>query len=388
MHKLLFVYLLSLPLAGLAMEAELVEVSADQSPYKPNYYYLGLGYETKGHSFKVPNMNTTETASTSRNHIKGSMGIGFDRQKSNLQYGTGIHFNIDWLNSDGRWSEFSKNTSYETFPLSLHNSKRRYWLTPYMKSTFGNFIASVESEFELARSGSDAFRKDDAPTSPDATVHKMYRLTPNGEYSLADHHFRIFTVFHKKISDVSDDLSFKTYDAKDRKLSFGVGYGYDFEPYATTVDVDIYQYQFIFNDPFKDYTRKGLALNLQKEMESFQFFGSISYNKDDFDVKSIGSADCSSLSGASGSSQGVGLCRRSDTSIQISPGVRWNFMESMAAEAVYQYRSQNSNFNIFDTMTNHFFINLTFYEGKPPTEKLRNKELGYEGFHSKDLVSD
>ena len=102
-------------------------------------------------------------------------------------------------------------------------------------------------------------------------------------------------------------------------------------------------------------------------------------------MKTIGSADCSSVSG---SSAGVGRCSRTDKGFQISPGVRWNFDDSMAAEAVYQYNQQNSNFDIFDTTTNHFFVNVTFYEGKVPTRKLRNRELGYDGFHSKDLVSD
>lgn len=272
--------------------------------------------------------------------VNASLGIGPVRKKYATAF-AGYSYRQRWdtdLDVLANW--FSNPFDLTAFPLRGDLLERNHQLFGDIRRQFGEQLyVGTYGRVDYQRVGSTFF-----PTPDDSDLKVVVNLTDTtllipwiGWAWNDDQRTLAYFYFRKEIHNNSPDHSNKTYDLTgdtgERAFSYGISHSMEFPAIQLSGSIEAFQYEFIFNDYWLDYTRKGLLLGADYIIwRGLGVFAAGGYYTDDYKLPRFKQGECGSNGGAptpnalteDASPTAVSSCKRSDSGTLIQGGVYWN----------------------------------------------------------------
>jgi hypothetical protein len=168
----------------------------------------------------------------------------------------------------------------------------------------------------------------------------------------------------KELHNQSPEHSNKTYDltgsSGDPAISIALTHSMDFPEQRLETTFDVFQYEFIYNDYFLDYTRRGAIIGADYNI--YKGFGAnaiIGLYQDDYKLPQIKTGGCGSADvAAEGATRSA--CARSDSGNMVQIGLYYNKSSNMRFEAAYSMVENSSNLKVYSSGKNSFWFTATW----------------------------
>lgn len=276
--------------------------------------------------------------------VNASLGIGPVRKKYATAF-AGYSYRQRWdTDLDVLTNWFGNPFDLTAFPLRGDLLERDHQLFGDIRRQFGDqFYLGAYGRIDFQRVGSTFF-----PSPDDNDLRVVVNLTDTtllipwiGWAWNDDQRSLAYMYFRKEIHNNSPDHSNKTYDLTgdtgERAISFGLSHSIEIPSLQLSGSIEAFQYEFIFNDYWLDYTRKGLLLGADYVIwRGLGAFVAGGYYSDSYKLPRFKQGDCGSNGGEPSSSTltigftedasptAVSSCTRSDSGTLIQGGVYWN----------------------------------------------------------------
>ena len=311
-------------------------------------YNISDGWEPKGGGGLSP--RATEQLGIIAN---AGVGVGPWREGPMTAWG-GYSYRQQWFTDRERLDTWTDEiTDFKYFPFRADLLERRHqFYGDFRRQILDQYFVGVFSRMEFARIGSNYF-----PTPDDNELKTVLRISDTtlfipwvGATYYRDFRTLFYLFFRKEINSDSPELSNKTFifDGKEPAFSMGISHDMPFPEYDLNVDVELFQYEFVYNDYWLDYTRRGLITSGE-----FQFlprwFGTLflGYYSDVYQIPRKKLINCSSNKATEDqkneptASEPIN-CPRTDTGLLYQGGVYWNYTQFTRISANYLV-VENSN---------------------------------------------
>jgi len=309
-------------------------------------YNIADGWQPKGGGGLEP--RATEQLGLIAN---AGVGIGPWREGPMTAWG-GYNYKQQWFTDRERIDTWTDEvTDFKYFPFRADLLERRHqFYGDFRRQFLEKYYLGIFSRLEFARIGSNFF-----PTPDDNELKTVLRISDTtlfipwiGATYYRDFRTLFYLYFRKEINSDSPELSNKTFilDGSEPAFSMGVSHSMPFPEYDLDVNLELFQYEFVYNDYWLDYTRRGLITSGE-----FQFlprwFGTLflGYYKDTYQLPRKKLVNCSSNKAIEGQGDGVPepkVCPRADTGLLYQGGVYWNYTQFTRFGANYLV-VENSN---------------------------------------------
>lgn len=304
----------------------------------PHFWKVQLGYEGSDSSGYQP---TTAGALENNSNTSGgiqvnaSIGIGPNRKGDYTSF-AGYSYQQNWISDYSAFPDWvMQGFSMEQFPLRGDYLERTHQL-------FGDFRRSVGSQLflgsyarlEFTRVGSTFFPSADTSSLKIVTSEKDTQLLiPWAGWAWSQTSRSMLSLYmRKEIHNESLEHSNKTFDLTGSSgqlaLSVNISHAQDFPEKKIEATVDAFQYEFIYNDFWLDYTRRGVIAAV--DFKIYNKTGGealIGLYQDHYKVPQIKTGGCTaktSLDDKGESSTKRVACSRSDSGSMIHLGVYYD----------------------------------------------------------------
>lgn len=336
----------------------------------PHFWYVRLGgVNTVTSGFEpdenegLVNRENEDTAFL----VDVSLGLGPVRQKFATAF-AGYAYRQRWnmdTESIAAWT--SDPFNLELFPLRGDLLERTHQLFGDVRRQFGDqFYAGLYSRLDFSRVGSSFF-----PSPDDSALKTVVSLTDTqlfipwvGWSWNSENRTQFYLYFKKEIHNNSSDHSNKTWDFTDEQaVSYGLSHAVDLPLWKLSGAAEIFQHEFIFNDYWLDYTRKGALVtfdyNIWRNLSSFVLFGMY---EDDYKLQRIKQRDCNTngLTSESASNGVVNYCKRSDSGTLMQGGLYWNYSANLRFTGSYQMVENSSGMKEYSETINSIKMDVTW----------------------------
>jgi tetratricopeptide (TPR) repeat protein len=299
--------------------------------------------------------------------VNASIGVGPIRQKSATSF-AGYTYKQKWLMElPGILSWFDDGLSLDSFPLRGDMLERSHQFFGDMRRQMSaNLFLGAYARLEFSRLGSSFFPSPDESSLKVVTPQTDTQLLiPWAGWSWSPTMRSMFSLYlRKEIHNQSPEHSNKTYDLTgatgDPAISLTLTHSMDFPQQRLETTIDIFQYEFIYNDYWLDYTRRGVVIgadyNIYKGIGASAILG---YYSDDYKLPHIKTGGCGSDAPAADDAT-PGSCPRSDTGTMLQIGLYYNKSANMRIEGSYTMVENSSNLKVYSGGKNTYWLTATW----------------------------
>ncbi|MCX6126697.1 MAG: hypothetical protein NTV34_18340, partial [Proteobacteria bacterium] len=343
---------------------------------KPHFWYIRLGgvnTSTSGFEPKDKEGITKRESEQTAFLVDASIGLGPVRQKFATAF-AGYAYRQRWnMDTDGVNSWFGDPFNLELFPLRGDLLERTHQLFGDVRRQLGEqFYVGLYSRLEFSRVGSSFF-----PSPDDSNLKTVISMTdtqlfiPWIGWSWNDANRTQFYLYLKKeIHNNSPDHSNKTWDftgtTGDKAVSLGLSHSVDLPVWRLSGAAELFQHEFIFNDFWLDYTRKGglitLDYNIWRGLNAFVLYGMYD---DAYKLPRLKQLDCASAGGSPpGTSEAgayvVNECKRADNGTLTQAGLYWDYSANLRFTGSYQMVENSSVMKEYSESINSIKVDVTW----------------------------
>ncbi|MCX6116768.1 MAG: tetratricopeptide repeat protein [Proteobacteria bacterium] len=308
--------------------------------------------------------------------VNSSIGIGPIRQKYATAF-AGYSYRQRWnIESEGVNAWLGDFFNLELFPLRGDQLERTHQFFGDVRRQFlPQLYAGAYARMEFTRIGSSIF------PSPDDDDLKIVLSTTDSQLFLPwigwswDETMRtqFYMYFKKEIHNNSPDHSNKSWDlgtsGGEFALSYGLSHVMEFPSIPLSASAELFQNEFIFNDYWLDYTRRGgligLDYNIWKNLNTNAILGMY---QDNYKIPRLKQGDCGSQGGApaTGSASSattaapINYCTRADSGTLIQLGLYWEHSANLRFSGSYQMVENSSGMKEFSENQNTIKVDVTW----------------------------
>jgi tetratricopeptide (TPR) repeat protein len=304
----------------------------------PHFWKVQLGYEGSESSGYQPSiLGALENNSNTSGGIQvnASLGIGPNRKGDYTSF-AGYTYQQNWISDITAFPDWiTQGFSMEKFPLRGDYLERTHQL-------FGDFRRAVGSQLffgsyvrlEFSRVGSSFFPSADTSSLKIVTSEKDTQLLiPWAGWAWSQTARSMLSLYmRKEIHNESPEHSNKTFDLTGSSgqlaLSLNISHSQDFPAKKVEATVDAFQYEFIYNDFWLDYTRRGaiaaVDFNIYNKIGGEALVG---IYKDNYKVSQIKTGGCTAKTTIADISESTAqrvACSRSDTGSMLQLGIYYD----------------------------------------------------------------
>jgi Tfp pilus assembly protein PilF len=340
---------------------------------KPHFWYVKLGAVNDLNSGFEPSEFSGITSRENEQSavlVDAAIGLGPVRQKFATAF-AGYAYKQRWnIEADGFNNWLSNPFDLELFPLRGDLMERTHQLFGDVRRQFGdNFYTGLYSRIDFKRVGSSFF-----PSPDESSLRIVVNMTdtqlfvPWVGWSWNDEQrSQLYLLFKKEIHNNSPDHSNKTWDLTgstgNRAISLGLSHAIEIPVWRLSGGAEIFQHEFIFNDFWLDYTRKGglvtLDYNIWKSLNTFLYFGM--YN-DNYKLPRLKQKECNFTGGTptTTAEDTVNSCPRTDSGTLMQLGLYWNYSSNLRLSGSYQIVENSSIMKEYSETTNSIKFDATW----------------------------
>lgn len=324
-------------------------------------------------------------------NINASLGVGPIKQKFATAY-AGYSYKQRWNMTQETIQDWLADPgSLESFPLQGELLTRTHQIFGDVRRKFTDSLyAGLHTRFEFSRIGSSFF-----PSANEADLRVVLSLKDTqllipwvGWTWNENAKSMLYLYLKKEIQNNSSDHSNKTYDllgGSDKPaISFGISNSIDLLGSSLSTSFDIFQYEFIFNDFWLDYTRRGLVASIDYELiPRLHSTLNLGYYMDNYLLSRVRQGSCtttaSTIPEAGGAATAeVSACPRDDTGQLIQAGLYWNQNANLRYSLSYQMVNNNSKMKEYSESINTFKIDVTWaFPGVKRVSRLSERFTDY-----------
>jgi hypothetical protein len=334
----------------------------------PHYWFLQWGGLYKAISSYEPTLIEglkPSADSVLAGNFDGGIGIGPSRVGDVTTF-AGYTYRQRWFTSEDRIGGYFEDLfDFKYFPLRSDLMERRHELyADFRKQLHPLIFTGLFTRFEIRRVGSSLLpsgENDDLNKVSDISQTQLmipwlgYSVNPN---------FRnlLYLYWRKELNSSSPEFSNKTYEftLSGPVFSLGLSSEWDLPEHLVNLSAEVFQYEFIYNDPWLDYTRVGMILSAQHEFLPRWFVqGLFGIYQDKYQLPRIKRNRCQDApSRTGGDDSAPSVCSREDAGLLYSATIYWNYTQFQrfsfqfeqvenqnAQQKEYQTSSQNIKFN-------------------------------------------
>lgn len=341
---------------------------------KPHYWYLQGGWQyadiagqqpKPGGGLQVRNQQAMAAIANA------GIGIGPWQEGSTTAFG-GYTYRQLWLTDLDRINTYTEDpTDIEYFPLRGDLLERRHQF-------YGDFRRDIAQilyfgfffRWEFARIGSTLF-----PSPDDPELRKVLKISDTqlfipwiGTAWSSTARSLVYLYMRKEINEDSPDHSNKTYefgvDGGSPTMSFGISNDVEFPEHDLNLNLELFQYEFIFNDYWLDYKRRGLLASAEFQLiPRWYLTGLLGFYRDEYVLPRIKIRGCSaeiSDSDSQTTAEQAFSCDREDTGLLYQFGVYWNYTQFQRLTFdIQMVENRNSKQKEFDESKMTFQLSYT-----------------------------
>lgn len=331
---------------------------------QPHYWFFQAGGLSSGVSNYEPTQN--EGLKASSNDLQAGLfdaGIGIGPRKlGDVTSFAGYTYRQRWYTDLDRIGEYMEDPGdLQYFPFRADQLERRHQLyADFRRQLNPNLFLGLFSRLEYKLIGSNLFPSvDNSELAKVTNISQTQLVIPWIGYSF-NPNFRNLLYFYwrKELNKNAAEFSNKTYDlglnGKNPVLSLGLSTEYDLPENQINISFDGFQYEFIFNDPWLDYTRQGGIASVQHEFLPRWFIqGLFGIYQDKYRLPRIKKNRCNDApSKNSNNSEPPSICTRQDSGLLLSATVYWNYTQFHRFSFQFeQVKNSNAKLKEFESST-------------------------------------
>ena len=349
----------------------------------PHFWYFTLGSSYVEKSGYAPvSLNKIKRSDEVKAGLIANTGIGAGPFKKGASTAlAGYNYKQTWYTDEDRIKTFSDDPAdftYQPYRADLLERRHQFYADFRQDLTRG-FYLGVFGRLEFARIGSKYL-----PSPEDGDLRRVLKISDTSliipwvglNYYKG---FRsVFYVFmRKELNDDAPETSNKTYslglNGQERAFSFGLSNAFPFDEYDLELGLELFQYEFIYNDRWLDYTRRGFLLSLDDEFyRGFHAELLVGYYTDKYQLDRLKLKGCASeidvgqppATGGGGSApdnSGIpDLCPRVDTGLLYQLGVYWNYSQFHRVSGYYTHiENKNPDQRLYDETKTTYLVSYT-----------------------------
>jgi hypothetical protein len=324
---------------------------------RPHYWFLQGGFNLEDIAGQEPEPGGKLKGRNIENiNAIANAGIGAGPYKEgDVTASGGYSYRQTWITDQDRIAEYTDDPSNPLyFPFRGDLLMRQHQLYGQVeRDVAGLFFFGAFARYEIARMGSSIYPGPDnqelkrvIKISETQTILPWIGASYNGNMRTM-----VYFYMRKELNDDAPEYSNKTYDlgitGGRPVMSYGVSHEMEFPEEQTSVDVELFQYEFIYNDPWLDYTRRGLIVSAEHELVPRWFVsGALGYYQDQYQLQRLKQNPCGS-SGPGETPTGTAVedpnappvphaCDRKDVGLLYQLGVYWNWSQFQRISFTYQ----------------------------------------------------
>lgn len=343
-----------------SMEKALFKYNPLSLSEHPHYWFWEVGSNYEVRSGQEPANNGKLNPTTSSNIsllANAGVGIGPLREGKTTAF-AGYTYRQKWLTESERWKEFSDEGSspdFGYFPFRPDLLERYHqFYGDIRRQVSSNLYWGVYGRYELARIGSNqAFFGGDTDLAKVQKISDTQTLIPWVGAIFNKYNRTLFYWYlRKEINEESPEFSNKTYDlgfisGGDPLFSLGLSHQTSLPELDMELSAELFQYEFIYNDPWLDYSRKGAIASIEYQaIPRLYFTGSLGIYNDIYPLDRIKMTQCNSETSTDSSQISLDdrprFCQRTENGTLISAGAFWNWTQFNRFSLKYQV-VQNKN---------------------------------------------
>ncbi len=351
---------------------------------RPHFWFLqGGGEFTLGTQNNPTPQGKLEESDVSKYAIVLAAGVGIGPVESDDSSLTaGYIYRQHWFTEDSRLQTYAEDFSdleYQPFRADL--MERRHQLFADFRKNFGsNFFLGSYGTMEYGRVGSTIIPSVDADDYDESqALFETTTIVPwLGFTYLKNYETLAYLFFRKELNEIAPEKSNKTFQFDDEfVMSFGLSQYISFPDNGVQFNFDLFQYEFVYNDLWDDYIRRGVLAGTEFQFVPNVFMKvSLGYFQDSYLVPMLKQESCSFKPKGTGSNeqasalfQGVDTeqpnfpqkCTRSDTGFLVRLGTHWNMATFWRLDFWYtMVQNRSANQELFDETRNTIEVGVTF----------------------------
>jgi hypothetical protein len=328
----------------------------------PHFWQIEVGgTSTEGNGYE-PNSNGNLGKKADSNAgltVNASFGFGPTRQNHSTSF-AGYTYKQNWItetNSIQNW--VGNGFSMDNFPLRGDFLERTHQLFGDFRHQFNsNIFIGAYARIEFSRVGSSFFPSADSSSLKVVTSEKDTQLMiPWAGWTWSETSRSMFSLYlRKEIHNESLEHSNKTFDLTGSTgsptISLNLSHSEDFPSKRIETTFDLFKYEFIFNDFWLDYSRKGLLASA--DFKLYKGLGGealIGMYQDDYKLPQFKTGTCkasnSTTSTTSGEDPGRVSCTRSDSGNMFKFTLYYERSTNLLFKASYLTVENSSNLKVY-----------------------------------------
>lgn len=345
----------------------------------PHYWYIQIGgnYVEKT-GFSPSGINKIRASEEIRTSFIANVGIGAGPYKKGASTAwAGYNYKQNWVTDEDRiktyfdeWTDFS----YQPYRPDL--LERRHQIYGDFRQDLGHgFFLGTFARLEFARIGSKYI-----PSPEDADLRRVLKISDTtllipwvGATYYRDFRSVFYMYMRKELNADAPETSNKTYNlginGQEKAFSLGLSNAFPFEQYDIELGLDLFQYEFIYNDRWLDYTRRGFIVSFDDEfyrgVHADVLFG-IYQDRYQLDRIKVGGCDSEpegETSGVKPPSDGATVpenCPRKDTGMLYQLGIYWNMSQFYRLAGYYSnVVNKNAEQRVYDDSKTTYLVMFT-----------------------------
>ena len=305
---------------------------------KPHYWFLQAGGFFSERSTYQPSQKGLElkTNTPMALQIIGGIGIGPTKLGNVTSY-AGYTYRQDWNTDNDRLGEYfgdPMDLQYIPFRSDLLERTHQFY-ADLRRQIHPLIFVGLFTRLDVKRAGSSLLPSVDNDSLNRVTnISSTQLMIPWIGYSYHPNiRSLLYFYWRKELNDSTPEVSNKTYElglnGQEPIISLGLTNEWDLPDYQVNLGLDVFQYEFIFNDPWLDYTRLGFIANAQHEfLPRWYVQGIFGYYQDSYQIPRIRTGACDSNKSVSlNSNTPPVVCQRQDTGLMLSGTLYWNYTQ-------------------------------------------------------------
>lgn len=345
----------------------------------PHYWYIQLGANYVEKSGYAPSgINKIRASEEVQSSFIANMGIGAGPfKKGDSTAWAGYNYKQNWVTDEDRikvYLDEPGDFSYQPFRPDLMERRHQFY-GDFRQDLGYNFYLGVFGRLEFARIGSKYL-----PSPEDADLRRVLKISDTSlliPWIGATYYKDFRTVFYlymrKELNSDAPETSNKTYNlgvnGQEKAFSFGLSNAFPFDEYNIEVGLDLFQYEFIYNDRWLDYTRRGFILSFDDEfyhnVHATLLFGTYE-DKYQLDRIKVGGCDSEPEGETTGPTKPIEKsklpenCPRHDSGTLYQLGLYWNMSQFYRLSASYSnVVNKNPEQRVYDESKSTILVMFT-----------------------------
>ena len=339
----------------------------------PHFWRLQIGTESEEIQGYQPDEHHTIVQRTDSHYaflVNAAIGVGPIREKYATAF-AGYAYRQRWNAERETLDAWVKDPSnFQLFPLRGDLLERTHQVFGDVRRQFNDrYFLGLYARLDFTRAGSSFFPSpDDNDLRIVVSMKDTQLMIPWAGISWDDNmRTMIYLYMRKEINKASPDHTNKTYDITgstgDKAMSFGISHVMEFPAIGLDVNGELFQYEFIFNDFWLDYTRKGVLVGADYNVwQNINLAALVGIYDDQYKLPRIKQGDCNQTGDVNSTtaSSDAQQCKRADSGQLLQASVYWSYSSTTRVTGSYQMVVNSSGMKEYSESKNTMRLDVAW----------------------------